>query len=114
MKFCKFPSIFFFVLICGAPNGLVALDLTSMNDALSKPVIEKRLNMTIGVLGNSEGINFQSAHGFTTLAKDTPAEVDSVVAIASMTKLITTIAALQLYEEGKLDIDVWIKNTHRI
>ena len=92
-------------MICGAPNGLFALDLTSMDDALSKPVIEKRLNMTIGLLGNSEGITFQSAHGFTTLAKDTPAEVDSVVAIASMTKLITTVAALQLYEEGKLDID---------
>ena len=104
-KFCKFPSILSLLLICGAPNGLFALDLTSMDDALSKPVIEKRLNMTIGLLGNSEGITFQSAHGFTTLAKDTPAEVDSVVAIASMTKLITTVAALQLYEEGKLDID---------
>ncbi|MAV62977.1 MAG: hypothetical protein CML82_03085 [Rhodobiaceae bacterium] len=76
-----------------------------MDEALSKPVIDKRLNMTIGVLGNSEGLTFQAAHGFTTLAKDFPAQVDSVVAIASMTKLITTVAALQLYEEGKLDID---------
>ena len=66
---------------------LLALDSTEMNDALSKPVIEKRLNMTIGVLGNSEGITFQSAYGFTALAKDTPAEVDSVVAIASMTQV---------------------------
>ena len=117
-KFCKFPSIFFLLVICAAPKGLLALDLTSMNDALSKPVIEKRLNMTIGLLGNSEAITFQSAHGFTTLAKDTPAEVDSIVAIASMTKLITTVAALQLYEEGKLDIDesvdVYVESLSRL
>ena len=46
-------------------------------------------------------------------AKDRPAEVDSVVAIASMTKLITTVAALQLYEEGKhIDesVDVYVES----
>ena len=100
-----FSRTFFLLLICGFSTGLFALDSTTMDEALSKPVIDKRLNMTIGVLGNSEGLTFQAAHGFTTLAKDFPAQVDSVVAIASMTKLITTVAALQLYEEGKLDID---------
>jgi CubicO group peptidase (beta-lactamase class C family) len=101
----NFSVIFFLLLIFSVPTGLLALDSTSMDEALSKPVIEKRLNMTIGVLGNSEGLTFQSAHGFTTLAKDLPAKVDTVVAIASMTKLVTTVAALQLYEEGKLDLD---------
>ena len=100
-----FPAIFFFLLIFGAPKGLAALDSLSINEALRKPIIEKRLNMTIGVLGNSKGLTFQAAHGHTTLNKDFPAQVDSIVAIASMTKLVTTVAALQLYQEGKLDID---------
>ena len=53
-----FPAIFFFLLIFGAPKGLAALDSLSINEALRKPIIEKRLNMTIGVLGNSKGLTF--------------------------------------------------------
>ena len=62
--------------------------------------------MTIGVLGDADGLTYGNAYGFTRLDRRVPAEVNSIVAIASMTKLITTIAALQLYDQGKLDIDV--------
>lgn len=98
-------KVLLFLLVSGVPTGLLALDSTPLNEALRQPVVDKRLNMTIGVLGNSDGITFQAAHGFTNLAQERPAKVDTVVAIASMTKLITTVAALQLYEAGQLDID---------
>ena len=98
-------NILLFLLVSSVSTGLFALDSTPLNEALRKPVLDKRLNMTIGVLGDSRGITFQAAHGFTSLAQEHPAEVDTIIAIASMTKLITTVAALQLHDEGKLDID---------
>ena len=92
-------------LICCLPNSLQAGNDSSLDKALSRPVVDGRLNMTIGVLGNEDGLTYGKAYGFTRLDRRIPAEVDSIVAIASMTKLITTIAALQLYDEGKLNID---------
>ncbi|HAL41974.1 MAG TPA: 1,4-butanediol diacrylate esterase, partial [Gammaproteobacteria bacterium] len=64
--------------------------------------------MTIGVVGTPTGITFQHAYGFMDLSGETPARVDSIVAIASMTKLVTTVAALQLHEAGDLDLDAQV------
>ncbi len=61
--------------------------------------------MSIGVVGSSAGLTFEHACGYTSLARLKSAQTDTIVGIASMTKLITTIAALQLYEKGKIDLD---------
>ena len=86
------------------PNSLQADNTSIIDEALSRPVVDGRLNMTIGYWA-MQMVYLGKAYGFTRLDRRIPAEVDSIVAIASMTKVITTIAALQLYEEGKLDID---------
>ena len=82
-------------LIWSLPNSLQADNTSSIDEALSRPVVDGRLNMTIGVLGDADGLNYGKAHGFTRLDRRIPAEVDSIVAIASMTKLITTIANIR-------------------
>ena len=92
-------------LIWSLPNSLQADNTSSIHEALSRPVVDGSLNMTIGVLGDADRLTYGKAYGFTRLDRRIPAEVDSIVAIASITKLITTIAALQLYDEGKVDID---------
>ncbi|MRG45668.1 serine hydrolase [Chitinophaga sp. SYP-B3965] len=45
------------------------------------------------------------AYGFSNLEKHTPAQTTDIFRIASQTKLITTIAVLMLYEEGRLFLD---------
>ncbi len=45
------------------------------------------------------------AFGFSNLEKRTPARTDDIFRIASQTKLITTVAVLMLYEEGRLFLD---------
>jgi len=47
----------------------------------------------------------QRAYGFKDLASDTPMKVNSIFRIFSMTKSITSVCILQLYEEGKLDLN---------
>lgn len=55
---------------------------------------------------NAKGTIFQKTAGVAAIGDETPVTADSVFWIASMTKPITTIAALQLVEQGKLHLDV--------
>lgn len=45
------------------------------------------------------------AYGYRDLARTSPMRKDSIFRIYSMTKTVTTVAALMLAEEGKLDLD---------
>ncbi|THU92257.1 putative penicillin-binding protein [Dendrothele bispora CBS 962.96] len=68
---------------------------------------------TVIIAGNKSGENLQvlgpliqEAHGFKTLAKNsTPIDLNTTFWVASCTKLMTTIAALQLVEQGLIDLD---------
>jgi methyl acetate hydrolase len=48
---------------------------------------------------------YEGAHGVRRLDRDAPMTTDTAFAIFSTTKAITATAALQLVEEGKLDLD---------
>jgi CubicO group peptidase (beta-lactamase class C family) len=54
---------------------------------------------------SAEGPVLQAAVGRQSLDEATPMAVDSVFWVASMTKAVTTVAALQLVEQGKLSLD---------
>lgn len=45
------------------------------------------------------------AYGYRNLARTSPMRKDSIFRIYSMTKTVTTVAALMLMEEGKLELD---------
>ena len=45
-------------LICCLPSSLQADNDSSIDEALSRPVADGRLNMTIGVLGNGDGLTY--------------------------------------------------------
>ena len=63
------------------------------------------LKMAVGLIANSEGVLFEHASGFRDDGNALPVQTDSIFAIASMTKLITTIAALQLVDSGQVGLD---------
>lgn len=52
-----------------------------------------------------DGVVFEAASGKRDLASGEPMTTDTVVRIASMTKAITGACAMQLVEQGKLDLD---------
>jgi methyl acetate hydrolase len=59
----------------------------------------------VAIAANSNGVIYQGAFGKRDLSKDDAMTPDSVFWIASMTKAITTAAAMQLVEQGKLSLD---------
>ena len=77
--------------------------------------LKKQIDESIGPEGlpgtvycavNKDGdLIFQHAAGESGLGKGTPMTMDTVFWIASCTKMITGIAAMQLVEQGKLSLD---------
>jgi CubicO group peptidase (beta-lactamase class C family) len=59
----------------------------------------------VAIAANSREVIYQGAFGKRDLSKDDAMTLDSVFWIASMTKAITTAAAMQLVEQGKLSLD---------
>ncbi len=59
----------------------------------------------VAMVGNREGLLYQGGFGTRRLGADAPMTPDTVAWIASMTKAITTVALLQLVEEGRVDLD---------
>jgi CubicO group peptidase (beta-lactamase class C family) len=59
----------------------------------------------VAMAATDRGILYEGAFGTRELGKDVPITPDTVVWIASMTKAITSAAALQLVERGQLTLD---------
>lgn len=59
----------------------------------------------VAMVTNREGTLYEGAFGKRAVNDAAPMTLDSVVLIASMTKAITSTAAMQLVEQGKLDLD---------
>jgi len=58
----------------------------------------------IAILVKDGKIGYHKAFGWADIASKKPLETDSLVRIASMSKLVTTVAALQLYEKSRFNM----------
>ena len=64
-----------------------------------------KLKIALGMVGNQDGPLMMDSSGFNGPQSTVPIGPDTIFNIASMTKLVTTIAALQLVESGKIELD---------
>ena len=78
--------------------GVVLAD-TADSGCLAKVVV---------LAANADGVMFSGTFGI--LDSDRSIELDSIFSIASTTKAITSVAALQLVEEGLLNLDDPVHN----
>lgn len=59
----------------------------------------------VALAGNASGTLYEAGFGQRDLAVDVAMSPDSVFYFASMTKIVTSVAAMQLVEQGKLSLD---------
>jgi CubicO group peptidase (beta-lactamase class C family) len=71
---------------------------------LRSGIARRRIPAVVGTVAAGDKTLYAGAFGRRDSAS-TPATLDSIFAIASMTKAITTVAALQLVEQGKVKLD---------
>lgn len=86
--------------------------LQSAADAILKRVTAAapRVPGVVAVATDRDGAIYQGAAGLRSLDRDAPMTLDTVCAIFSTTKAVAATAALQLVEEGRLDLDAPAKN----
>ena len=78
---------------------------TEIDQVLRQKSDAREIPGVVAIAANSKEVIYQGAFGKRDLSKDDAMTPDSVFWIASMTKAITTAAAMQLVEQGKLSLD---------
>lgn len=90
------------LLAATAPRLLGA---TSIDDTLRQGIARRKIPCVTAMAATAEKILYTGAFGKRDSASGIDVTPDSIFAIASMTKAITTTAAMQLVEKGKVTLD---------
>src|SRR5215468_9180360 len=77
----------------------------SIDQALRQAAEARSVPGVVAMAATKDGVLYQGAFGKRDLAKGTDMTLDTVFWIASMTKAVTSAAAMQLVEQGKLQLD---------
>lgn len=85
--------------------GMSSEQLAKINPAVEKFISDKKLGGASVIVLRKGRIVFQNQYGFASRAEKKPVTKDTIFRIYSMTKSITSAAAMMLFEEGKLDLD---------
>jgi CubicO group peptidase (beta-lactamase class C family) len=80
------------------------MDTSGIDRSLDQAVAEQVLPGAVALAGDRDGTLYEGAFGRLSLDGDTPVRPDTIMQLASMTKAITSVAALQLMERGGLEL----------
>ena len=75
-----------------------------MDRTLREGIRQRRIPAAVGMVASGNQVLYSGAFG-TRDSSGVPVRTDSIFGIASMTKAVTTVAALRLVEKGKLSLD---------
>ena len=76
-----------------------------LDEVLQRAVEAREVPGVVAMAASDAGPIYQGAFGVRDLGSGRAMTLDTVFRIASMTKAITSVAAMQLVEEGKLGLD---------
>jgi len=79
--------------------------IDSITEALDGAIAAGNTVGVVGVVADRSGVIHESAHGLTEVGTGNEMQTDSVFRAFSMTKAVGTVAAMQLVEQGRLDLD---------
>ena len=79
--------------------------LAGIDVALSRAVEGKEVPGVVAMAATDTGVIYEGAFGLRDIVDGPAMTRDSVFRIASMTKAVTSVAAMQLVQQGKLKLD---------
>lgn len=85
--------------------GLSSRQLARIGEVLSADMAARKMPGAVLAIARRGRLAFLETYGARDPAAGTPMTSDTIFNIASMTKPVTALAALQLYEQGRLLID---------
>jgi CubicO group peptidase (beta-lactamase class C family) len=81
------------------------IDSAAFDEILRAAVEAGDVPNAVALAADRDGVRYEAAAGPRRAGTDEPVTADSLLRIASMTKPVTTVAALQLVERSLLDLD---------
>jgi CubicO group peptidase (beta-lactamase class C family) len=94
------------VLAGGAPYCVAQSTSGNAIDQVLRDATEKhKLPGIVVLVANAGGVTYQGAAGMRDAKQNLPMTLDSIFAIASMTKPVTSVAVMQLVERGLVKLD---------
>jgi CubicO group peptidase (beta-lactamase class C family) len=97
-------SAFSGAVVDPAEVGLAADRLARIDTHLARYVDDGRLAGSLVLVSRRGRVAHLAVHGHRDLASGAPVEVDTLWRLYSMTKPVTSVAAMMLYEEGAFDL----------
>lgn len=79
--------------------------VSSIDQLLHNAVSAGHVPNVVAIAADDDGVIYEGAAGPRVVGGADPVSADSLFRIMSMTKMVATVAALQLVERGKLDLD---------
>jgi len=76
-----------------------------VREVMADAIAESDLPSVVAIAINSKGHRIEYAYGGVNWGKSDPVKTSSIFRIHSMTKIVTSIAAMQLVEQGKVELD---------
>src|ERR1700688_126245 len=86
-------------------NGLSDSDKAALSRQISSAVSRGDVPGVVALIVGREGVLYEGAAGKLDVAHDIAMPVNAIFSIASMTKPVTSVAIMMLFEQGKLKLD---------
>jgi len=84
---------------------MATITRTGIDEILERAVADGAVPSVAAIAADRNGIIYEGAAGTRVAGGEDPVTVDTHFRIMSMTKIVATTVALQLVEQGKLDLD---------
>ena len=101
--------IFFTLQLIGCvdpkTSNLSLEKLKKIDNLILEDIKENKIPGAVVLVGNENEIIFEKAYGIKNPETNEKYNTDDIFRIASMTKAITSIGILKLWEEGKIGLD---------
>ena len=101
--------IFLVLLVIGctnSENSRIDLErLKVVEELLTDDINNNKIPGAVVLVGNEKGIVYQKAFGVKNPLTNEKYSTDDIFRIASMTKAITSVAVLKLWEDGRINLD---------
>jgi CubicO group peptidase (beta-lactamase class C family) len=85
--------------------GLSSTRIAHIRAAMNQYVAEKKIPGAIGLIARRGKIAYQEIFGMADMEASKPMRLDTIHRIYSMSKPITSVAVMMLYEEGKFQLN---------
>jgi CubicO group peptidase (beta-lactamase class C family) len=87
------------------PLGDYSYSIEYVDYQINKLMNKYDLPSVCVALIDDQSVVYEHAYGLANVEKNTPATLDTVYKMGSITKLFTGLEVMQLYEEGLIDLD---------